>query len=102
MINCCELKISKPKKPYSTENLNWGWNCYFPKTLQKNKEKESLGGAGRGVKQGDTEDSLISPGTSGLNKEFLEGGNGTDAGNRKKFSVLKRDLVIIYIGSHEG
>lgn len=49
-------------------------------------------------KQGDTEDSLIFPGTSGLNKEFLEGENRTDAGNTKRFSVLKRDLDISYMG----
>lgn len=40
MINCCELKISKPKKPYSTENLNWGWNCYFPKLCKRTKRRK--------------------------------------------------------------
>lgn len=43
ITNCWEFKISKPKRTYSTENLNLGWNRYFSKTLKRNKEKESLG-----------------------------------------------------------
>lgn len=43
---------------------------YFPRALQENTEKDYTE-----EKLEDTEDSLISPGTSGWNKDFSEGEN---------------------------
>lgn len=48
-------------------------------------------------KLGDIEDNLISPGTSGLNKDFffLRRKQKTDIGNIRKFPALKIDLNIV-------
>ena len=57
---------------------------YFPRTLQENTDciEEKLE---------DTEDSLISPGTSGLNKDFFEGENRKKGYKKYKESPCTED-----------
>lgn len=60
--------------------------CYFLRTLQENTEKECIK-----EKLEDIEDSLISPGTSGLNTDFFEGENRRKRCKKYKESPCTED-----------